>query len=337
MKLNKNIKIFINYFFGPLLFVWLSYSIYKEIKNQPDLHGKWMQIRESLNGPMVWNLAAVIVLMVVNWWIEAVKWKISVQKVQQVSLVKAFKAVMSGVSFSVTTPNRIGEYFGRILFMDEGNRLKAISLTIVGSISQLIITLLMGLLGLSILLPKIEAAGMISSPWTTMIVYGVLTVLVFLVLFYFRLSWLVKLVERIPRSSKYLYLVKALEDFSLTLLIKLLFLSFLRFAVFLLQYYLLFQLFNVDVSLWQGTLVMSVSFLVMAVIPSIELIELPQRGKVITTVAGLFSTNVLGIGLATACIWFINLIVPAIAGSLLILSIKRIFRNKNGNEGEVKI
>ena len=334
MKLNKNIKIFINYFFGPLLFAWLSYSIYKEIKNQPDLQGKWLQIRESLGGPMVWNIAGVFLLMIVNWSIEAVKWKISVQKVQQVTFMKAFKAVLSGVSFSVTTPNRVGEYFGRILFMHEGNRLKAISITIVGSISQLITTLLMGLLSLIILMPKIEAAGMISSPWTTMIIYGVLAALLFFLLFYFKLSWLVKLVERIPRSNKYVYLVKALEDFSVNLLFKLLLLSLLRFAVFLLQYYLLFRLFNVDVSWWQGTLVMSLSFLVMAVIPSIELIELPQRGKVITTVAGLFSTNALGIGLATACIWFINLIVPAIAGSIIILTIRKIFRNKNGSSAD---
>ena len=335
MKLNKNIKIFINYFFGPLLFVWLSYSIYKEIKNQPDLQVKWMQIRESLNGPMVWYLAAVIFFMLVNWGIEAVKWKIAVQKVQNVNFIKAFKGVLSGVSFSVTTPNGVGEYFGRIFYMDEGNRLKAISITIVCSISQLIITMLIGLIGLLILLPEIEASGMIASPWTNVICYGVLAALVILLFFYFRLSWLVKLLERLPGSKRYIYLVKALEEFNTSLLLKLLSLSALRFTVFMVQYYLMFRLFNVDVSWWQGFWVVSVSFLVMAAIPTIALIELAQRGKVVTILVGLFSTNVLGIGLATACIWVINLIVPAIAGSLLILSIKRIFRNKNGNEGEV--
>jgi hypothetical protein len=72
----------------------------------------------------------------------------------------------------------------------------------------------------------------------------------------------------------------------------------------------------------------SVSFLVMAIIPAIAIVELAQRGKILTTVIGIFSTNVLGIGLATVCIWFINLILPAIAGSILIFSIKRIFKNK---------
>ena len=69
---------------------------------------------------------------------------------------RSLKAIFSGVSFSVTTPNRIGEYFGRMLYMNEGNRLKVISLTILGSLSQLIVTILFGLLGLLILQSDID-------------------------------------------------------------------------------------------------------------------------------------------------------------------------------------
>ena len=86
--------------------------------------------------------------MLVNWTIETFKWKLAVQKIQRVGFFTAFKAVLSGVSFSVTTPNRVGEYLGRVLYMDEGNRIKAISLTIAGSMSQLLVTLLMGFGGL---------------------------------------------------------------------------------------------------------------------------------------------------------------------------------------------
>jgi uncharacterized membrane protein YbhN (UPF0104 family) len=278
---------------------------------------------------MIWSVVGVFVLMIMNWSIETIKWKISIEKIQKVSFFKAFKAILSGVSFSVTTPNRMGEYLGRMLYMNEGNRLKAISITIVGSISQLIITLFMGFIGLMILLPKINAAGMISSPWTQTISYGVLAVLIFLLLFYFRLSWLVRWVDRLPGSKRYSYLVKALEEFDTSLLLKLLLLSFSRFLVFVLQYYLAFRLFEVNLSWFQAFWAISVSFLVMAVIPAIAIVELAQRGKILTTVIGIFSSNILGIGLVTVCIWFINLILPAIAGSILIFSIKKIFRNKS--------
>jgi len=332
MKLNKNIKTFINYFLGPLLFVWLSWSIYRQIQKQPDLESAWQGIKESFSTPLVWNLVAVILLMIVNWSIEAVKWKISVRSIQQVSFLKAFRAILSGVSFSVSTPNRVGEYLGRVLYMDEGNRLKTISITIVGSISQLIITLLMGCIGLIILRPGIESGQIISPIWMKVIIYGVITVLSGLILFYFRLSWLIKWVDRLPGSNRFAYLVKALEDFDASLLSKLLFLSALRFVVFIMQYYLLFHLFAVDVSWGQTFWAVSVSFLVMAAIPTIAIIELVQRGKVMTTIMALYTANNLGVGFATAGIWFINLILPAIIGSLFILGIKKMVADKEGTK-----
>lgn len=329
MKLTKNSKIFINYFLGPLLFVWLSWSIYRQIKKQPDLETAWEGIRQSFHSPLVWNIVAVIVLMLVNWSIEAIKWKIAVRPIQQVSFLKAFRAVLSGVSFSVSMPNRVGEYLGRVLYMDEGNRLKTISITIVASISQLIITLLMGCIGLLYMQPAIEEKQLINPIWLRVILYGMIATTFVLTLLYFRLSWIVKLTDRLRWSRRFGYLVKALEDFDATLLLRLLSLSAIRFIVFIMQYYLLFHLFDVDVSWWQAFWAVSVSFVVMAVLPSITLTELLQRGYVMTTILMLYSSNKLGIGFTATGIWFINLIIPAIAGSLLILGIKKIYRNKN--------
>lgn len=328
MKLNKNIKIFINYFLGPLLFAWLGWSIYHQVKNQPDLTNKWQHIRESLISTKIFYLVAVILLMFVNWGIETIKWKISIHNIQEISFFKAYKAILSGVSFSVNTPNRVGEYLGRMLYMDEGNRLKVVSATIIGSISQLIITLLMGTAGLIILLPKIRSAEIFSVLWIQVIIYGVLVGLIILTLFYFRLSVIVKWVQRLPGSKRFSFLVSALEDFDTDLLLRLLFFSFLRFLVFFIQYYLLFLLFDVNVSWWDGFWAVNVSFLVLAIIPTIAIAELAQRGAIVLTIMKLFSSNVLGINLATVSIWLINLIIPAIIGSLLILGLRRIIGKK---------
>ena len=268
-------------------------------------------------------------LMIVNWSIEAVKWKISVSEIQKVSFTKSLRAVLSGVSFSVSTPNRVGEYLGRVLYMDDGNRLKTISVTIVGSISQLIVTIFMGLTGLVILRPYIQDDHVISSIWLSMIIYAGLGVLLFLTLFYFRLSWLIKWVDRLPGMKRFAYLVKVLEGFNATLLLRILSLSLFRFIVFIIQYYLLFRLFDVEVSWWQTFWSVSVSFLVMAAIPTFAIAELGLKGKVSLIFTGLFSANKAGIIFTTAGIWVINLIIPAIIGSLMILSIKKINTEKN--------
>lgn len=333
-KHRKAIRIFINYCLGPLLFVWVSYSIWHQLRRQDGLGQSWQHIRESLHGSMRWNFAGVLLLMLVNWSIETVKWKIAVQKVQNIRFFTAFKAVLSGVSFSVTTPNRVGEYLGRVLYMEEGNRIKAVSLTIAGSMSQLIITLLMGLAGLLIIKSPVENSGMISTFWMDLMLYGVAIALLILTLFYFRLSLLVRWIDRLPANRKYAWIIEALEDFNATLLLQLLSLSAIRFFVFIIQYYLLCRVFDVGISFGQCWSAVSVSFLVMAVIPTIALFtDLGLRGTVSLKLLGLFSANSLGIGLTAVSIWFINLIVPALAGSLLILGIKRVFRKRPG-QGE---
>ena len=216
--------------------------------------------------------------------------------------------------------------------MEEGNRLRTISITIVGSISQLIVTLFMGCLGLLVLQPALQSAALVSAIWMQVILYGVLASLVVLTLFYFRLAWLIRWVDRLPGSSRFAYLVRALEDFDATILFRLLSLSALRFIVFILQYYLLFRLFDVNVSWWQAFWAVSVSFLVMAIIPTFAIAELGLRGEISIKLIGLFSMNNLGIWMTSMTIWLVNLILPAVIGSLLILSIRTIFNNKSNSE-----
>ena len=329
MKLSRNIKIFINYFLGPVLFIWISYSIYNQIKHQPGLKDSWNHIQSSLTSSRIWNFVLVLLLMMVNWGIEALKWKVSIQKIQRIPFGIAFKAVLSGVSFSVSTPNRIGEYLGRVLYMEEGNRLRAISMTIIGSMSQLIVTLVVGCAGFFVLLPRISAAQILTPIWIKVIIYGVLGVIIVMLFFYFRLSSLIRWLDRLPGSRRFIKWTQAVEEADAALLLTLLLLSALRFTVFVLQYYLLFQLFDVDVSWWQGFWTVSVSFLVLAVVPTFAIVELAQRGYIAKTVIGLYSTNVAGILFTTTSIWFINLVMPAIVGSLLIFSIKKIFNNQD--------
>lgn len=329
---KRNFKIFLNYFLGPLLFIWLSASIYKQVKHQTDLQTSWIKIKESVESAKIWNLVIVMFLMLANWSIEAFKWKISIQNVQPVHFLKSFRAILSGVSFSVSTPNRMGEYLGRILYIEEGNRLKAVSLTIVTSMSQLIITLFMGLIGLLSIRQKIETGDMImgidSSLWLRALQYGVVIVLLILTLLYFRLSLLARMISRLQNSGRYGWLTESLKDIRATILLKLLSLSAARYIVFIIQYFLVFHLFGVSIGWWECCWAVSVIFLVLAIIPTFAIAELGLRGKVSLKLLGLFSTNSLGVSIATATIWLINLVLPAIAGSLLIVSIK-IFKNKN--------
>ncbi len=274
--------------------------------------------------------------MFLNWGIEARKWQVLVGSLEKISFVKAFKAVFSGQSLAVNTPNRIGEYVGRVVYLHEGNRLKGIALTIVGSLSQTIITLFVGLVGM--LWMKDTVTGAIKDILTKVglldlypgivpiayevIFYGVLAGVAVMLLIYFELSWLTKLIERLPFVKKYSYLIEKLEDFHWRELTRILSLSTTRYVVFIVQYILLLQVFEVNIPFWEAAGLVSVFFLVLAVVPTISSIELSLRGLAAIELFGLVSTNTLGIIATAAGLWLINLIIPALAGSLFILGIK---------------
>ena len=328
MVRNKTIKIFLNYFLGPLLFVGLSFSIFQQIRNQPHLKQSWDEISASFLSVKILFLFSASALIVVNWGIEALKWKLLVSTVRPVSFLSAYKAVLSGVSFSVALPNRVGEYIGRMVYQPEGGRLKIISLAIVGSIAQLLVTLFCGLAGLLVLKSDLLKAFPQAVIAFQFLFYGLLFVAMVITLVYFKVSAVVALFSRWLSTHRYLYLVESLQKFNGSFLSKILLLSSLRYAVFMAQYMAVFYLFSVNISPPVMLSAMSVVFLALAVIPSIALIEVGLRGEVSLRLVGLFSANSLGIGLTSVTIWFMNLIIPALIGTVLLLNIKLLSKNE---------
>lgn len=322
MPLNKSIKIFLNYFLGPLLFAWLAYSIYRQIMNQPHLETSWQMVRQSFASSKIWLLVGTVLLVAANWGLEARKWQLSVRSIHPVSFGQAYKAVLSGVSFAVSTPNRMGEYLGRMLYLPDGFRLRSISVTLVSSISQLLITLYAGFWGLIVLKNALVNTPYYSRVFYQFALFGVGAGAVLLTIFYFETGVMGRLLNKWLAKTRYRYLIESLETFSNRLLLRMLLISALRYAVFVLQYLLLFRFFGVDVSLWNGVHALGTQFLTMAVIPSIALAEVGLRGEISLALLGLFSSNSLGISLTTVSIWFLNLVIPAVAGSGLILSLR---------------
>jgi hypothetical protein len=322
MQPGKSIKILLNYFLGPLLFGWLLFSLYQQISNQPHLAASWMQVRRSFTSPRLWYLAGALLLVAVNWGLESRKWQVSVAAVSPVSFTQAYKAVLSGVSFAVTTPNRMGEYLGRMLYLPDGSRLKSIAVTLVGSMSQLLITLFTGFWGLLFLRRHLQAIPYFSEVLYRFLVFGTGAGALLLTIFYFQTGAIGRLLNNWLRRTGYSYLIESLAAFSNSLLVQLLVWSGLRYCVFVVQYLLVFHFFDVHVPVWFTVNAVAVMFLAMAVIPSITLVEVGLRGEISLALMGLFSANSLGIGLSSVSIWFMNLVVPGVVGSVLILSVR---------------
>jgi hypothetical protein len=333
--LNKRVKIFLNYFLGPVLFIWVSFSIYREIQHQKEFQPSEV-LKHAFQTHNLQKIIGVMLLMILNWGIEARKWQVLVRSIEKISILKAFKAVFTGQSLAVNTPNRIGEYVGRVMYLDEGHRLKGVALTIVGSLSQTIITLLVGVIGMFMMKSDIKESishilskiGVMETlPKTTIIAYdiifyGVLFMVVVLLIIYFELSWLTKLLDRLPFVHRYSYLIEKLEDLHWGELTRILSLSTTRYVVFVVQFILLLQVFEVEIPFWESAGLISVFFLVLAVVPTISSIELSLRGLAAVELFGILSNNEIGMIYTVGGLWFINLIIPALIGSLFIFGLK---------------
>lgn len=322
--LNKSIKIFINYLIGPIFFVWLSYAVFHQIRNQPDLSVHLKYIKEAAFGENALKFWLVIIMMFFNWGIEAIKWKVLMQPLEPISFFTSLKATFSGVAFALNTPNRIAEYGGRILYIKDGNRIKAVTLTLVGSFSQLIVTLIFGAIGLLVLNNLMVSLPVLKNYKWSLKLFQILLVVLTTILsvIYFNTSLIIKKIEKIGILKKWNRFFNLLEEVALNILLKVVVLSGLRFLVFGIQYSLLLQVMHVQIDLFVGFWLVSILFLMLAIIPSIALLELGLRWQYNLLLFGLFSTNAIGIYAVATGIWLINLVLPAIIGTILMLGVK---------------
>ncbi|MCC6287168.1 MAG: flippase-like domain-containing protein [Chitinophagaceae bacterium] len=322
---NKNIKIFLNAVLGPVLFLWIVYSVYKQVVHQPDLLLSVQYVKQALFGPLAWKLYLVLFLMLINWMIEARKWQVLMMPLQCMSLSTSIKSVLAGVSLGLCTPNRVGEYGGRMIYIYEEVRLKSVSMSLLGNISQLIITLLLGCAGLFIQkeIIYIACAGYhISYNWFIAFCWMAVAVTILVIIFYFKIGWIVNIIIPMRFINKWLTKMNGLQSVSVTILLRVLALSAVRYIVFVCQYILMLQLMHVDLNITDAFWLITVLYLILAVIPSVTLLELGMRGMIAVLLFEGFSENTLGIYAASAGIWFINLIIPAVAGGLLIPGLK---------------
>lgn len=327
--MHKNIKIFVNYFLGSLLFIILAYSLYNQVSRQKDLEIRWEQITSVWKKGLFW---LVVLLMFLNWGLEAQKWKRLLQPLQKINFITALKSVFAGCSITMLTPNRIGEYGGRVLYVNEENRISAIPLTILGGISQLIVTLIMGTVGLLYLKyfakePKLLFSSLPAIAANIFIYVGMFSAIILLV-FYFEAGFMVKLIKKAGFLKAIVKYLLSLQQFARKDLLRILFLSFLRYLVFILQYLLLLRLLEVNINPAICFWLLTIFYLLLALAPTIGFTELPVRAAASVEILQLYSPNILGIQAASFGIWIINLVIPALIGSILIFTIKIIKDNE---------
>lgn len=285
--------------------------------NQWPLFIKGIQNLAYGNGLIFFILS--ILLMPLNWGIETHKWRLLINEYEHMPFSTSLKAVLSGVYISIFTPNRMGEFAGRIIYLKRFNKVKGTFVTFIGSISQLCVTLVMGALALPVFISvtvfQDQFIGRI------LIITFIATATLFLFL-YFNLALIPKIISRIYYLKKYTKWVKILVRYKGQILAKILLFSFLRYFVFSLQFLFLLYAYGFEIHWLKSLIGISTIFFAQAIIPTISLTELGIRGASSVEILGLLSDNTSAILAAAWTLWLINLILPALPGLYFLITAK---------------
>lgn len=274
----------------------------------------------------------LILLMMINWGVESVKWKLLINQAEEVSFNKAYRAVLGGLAVSVFTPNRVGEFLGRVFILKRTDPLKAILLTIVGSFSQLLVTILLGTIAYVVFAPRYLTNMIPDSAWLVNGFSITLVTISFMMIFaFFNISVLHRISILIPAkySEKIKNSIEAIATCPKQLLLKVVLLSTFRYMVFSTQFYLSIRLMGLSFTIFQCMMVIPVIYLMLAAIPTVALTELGVRGSVSVFLFGMLAggnsldaTSALAVVSASTLMWLINIAVPSLAGVMIIFRLK---------------
>lgn len=304
------------------ILILLSYSFilykiaeFRELKELLFLIGNY-----SLSDLLL--LAIVLFLMIFNWSVETIKWRVLINEIQYFSFKKAFQIVFAGITIGIFTPNRVGEIGGRVMFIEKGKRTLGVLATGIGSFAQFITSITAGVLGFVLLLllfpNKIKMYSIFNSISAIMLIATSL----FFIWVYFKVKNIKPFLLRFSFFKKRIDKLDYLSDIKPSLLIKVLIFSFLRYVIFVTQFYILLFSFDITLTVLQAYTSISLIYLFATLIPTTTLAELGIRGSLAIFFIGFFSGNIMGIVLSTFLLWFINLAVPSIIGSMFFVKYK---------------
>lgn len=291
----------------------IGYVVYRLLQEDAST---WAQLWPLQSGLLI-ATAMAFTLLPINWGLESEKWRMLIRRwYPDLTRPSALKSVFCGISTGIFTPNRIGEYPGRIMTLSPGYRWEAASAMLVDRLIQMVITLWLGGIALYVLEDMFPVEWQWFSEWIPMVTVLAVTLPMVVLIFHQRL------INLIPGKNIGEKFRKALEAISLMDILTLLGLSLLRNATFTTQYLILLYGIGMTVE-WEVALAMVwLIFFVKSFIPAWTITELGIRETIAIAVLGFVAVPASIAFAATFLLYIINLIIPALIGLRWVHNIK---------------
>ncbi len=304
--------------------VFSLYFLYKELVLKNDIVNFDKSLFFKLITDNIILIVIVLFLMFLNWFLEALKWRYMISKIEKVSIYTSLKAVFAGITVSSFTPNRVGEYGGRVFYLEKADRLKGVIITFIGSMSQLLITILFGSISFIILSELLSESKVLFSAISKfkLLVFLLLFLLnVFIFYFFYNVHSFISFFNLNKYINRFKQYIQTFTIYNSSELTNILLFSFSRYIVFSIQFLILLNVFEIDSSTFHSMLSVMLIFLFVSIIPTIVVAEIGVRGSVAIYVFSLFTINSIGVFSSTLLLWIINLVIPSLIGIYFVFNL----------------
>lgn len=299
-----------------LAFVFIYH---KFLGKNNDLKKFQEQLTHISRQQVIATLSLVVLLMFINWLLESLKWQYLSRRLGRISVWEAIEAVFCGLTWAIFTPNRIGEFGGRVMFLPSRKRIHGVFAMAVGAFAQNVTTNVLGLLaGIWFVYRFLSINFLLFLGMALLSVFF----LALLLVFYFHIQWLVVLLDKIKFLRKYHRFFEIMGRYDAKELIVVIGYSLARFFVFSFQYYLVIHLLLPNLPAVEMILTVIVFILIQSAMPSLDLLDIGVRSFTAAHLFSYITNQQIAIIASVSSIWLINLIIPAIIGSVFVLKLK---------------
>ncbi|WP_299556809.1 lysylphosphatidylglycerol synthase domain-containing protein [Seonamhaeicola sp.] len=257
------------------------------------------------------NVLFLLFLTFLNWFLEIVKWQKLVATVKKIAFIKALEQSLGALTASLFTPNRIGEYGAKAIYYRGGFRKKIVLLNLLGNITQMVTTILFGLIGISLFITKYHI---------TINYYKLAAVLLVVLLGFVMIGFGIRKSKVTIKGVSIEKIKTFIINFSKKALAQTLLLSVLRYLIFSFQFYFLLHSFKTDIGYFDAMVFITSMYFLSSVIPSIFIFDVVIKGSVAIYLFAFIQVDELTMLSITTLMWLLNFVLPGLFGSYYVLN-----------------
>ncbi|RED46717.1 lysylphosphatidylglycerol synthase-like protein [Winogradskyella eximia] len=290
------------------------YFIYSKItKNESLEFSTFLSFLNENNVFSTKNISILILLSFFNWFFEILKWQHLVGTLKHISFISALEQSLGGLTASLITPNRIGDYGAKAIYFTKKLRTKIVLLNLLGNMAQMTVTTLFGLVGLFFFL---NAYSIDINFYKVTRFASIILIIGLLVLFG------VKQKRFKIKGVSFTAILTFIKSISIKTHSLNLALSFIRYLIFSFQFYYLLIAFGVDISYANAMMAITSMYVLASIVPTISIFDVVVKGSIAVFLFDYLHISELTILSITTTMWLLNFVIPSIIGSYFVLNFK---------------